>query len=126
MDDIGSLLNSLSPEDMENLKKTAQSLLSGSDSNPFAALGSGEASKGGVPDLASLFSQKTGEGASPNDLLSGLGGIMPLLSRLNVKDKRCDLLYALKPLISEERRHKVDEAATILKMTQFLPMLNLK
>ncbi len=74
--------------------------------------------------MSALLGQLGGSGGGASgDLLSGLGNIAPLLSKLNVKDKRCDLLYALKPLISEKRRHKVDEAVTIMKITQFLPLL---
>ena len=50
---------------------------------------------------------------------------MNLLSRLknSDNDSRTQLLYALKPLLSEPKREKVDTAIKILKLIEMLPLL---
>lgn len=116
--DIGSILNSLSPEDIENIKKTAESFLCGSlnmsgdkkqeeqqkqKQNPIP---SGEGFPGfGMPDLSQLAS------------------IAPLLQAFNAHDDRLDFINALKPLLSQERRHKADEAMKLVKLLSVLPLL---
>ncbi|MBQ4100110.1 MAG: hypothetical protein IJC83_01040, partial [Oscillospiraceae bacterium] len=45
------------------------------------------------------------------------------LSSLKTDDKDVALLRAIKPFISDERKHKVDEAVKILKLLSLLPLL---
>lgn len=45
------------------------------------------------------------------------------LSSLKTDDKDVTLLRAIKPFISDERKHKVDEAVKILKLLSLLPLL---
>ena len=57
------------------------------------------------------------KGSAPFPDLSSLGlpdmsqfsALLPLLSQLNSHDEREDFIYALKPLLSKERRRKADE-----------------
>ena len=60
----------------------------------------------------------------PFDLAS-IGKITSLLSALNGErnDPRSDLLLALRPMLKEERRHRVDQAAQMLKLIALLPKL---
>ncbi len=56
---------------------------------------------------------------------SELGNIMQIVSKLNRKndDARTNLLLALKPHLSEQKREKVDTAIKILHLLELLPIL---
>lgn len=101
--DIGSILSSLSAEDMESIKNIAEGFF-GSKAE------SGKAE--GTPPFPSFdFSS-----------LSKIISLMSLFS-FQEKDPRCDLLYALKPLLSEDKRPKVDQAVKMLQLMAILPKL---
>ena len=55
--------------------------------------------------------------------LSVLSRLAPLLSELGKKDERADFIAALKPLLSEPRQHKADEAVKIIKLMSLVPLL---
>ncbi len=115
--DIGSILNSLSPEDMENIRKAAEGFMGSMG-------GKTEAPKEKPPET-----KKNGEVS--NDIFSGLGmpdlsqlaSLAPLLQAFNSHDERLDFINALKPLLSEERRHKADEAMKLVKLMAVFPLL---
>lgn len=46
-----------------------------------------------------------------------------IMSQFHQEDDRCSFLNSLKPLISEPRRKRVDEAARLLKLFAVLPNL---
>ncbi len=114
--DIGSILSSLSPEDMENIKNVATQFL-----------GTGEAPLSGtekqqpqaqknipaIPDLAGL--------GMPD--LSQLNALVPVLQAFNKHDSRLDFINALKPLLSEGKRQKADEAMKLVRLVSVLPIL---
>ncbi len=56
---------------------------------------------------------------SPDDILK----IQNLISDFNKENPNTTLLKSLKPLLKEERRHKVDEAVRIMKLISLLPTL---
>ena len=56
-------------------------------------------------------------------MLNSLIKLAPLLSRVQQDDDTTRLLYALRPLLGEERRKKLDEAVKMLKMMKMLPLL---
>ena len=95
MDNIGDILSSLSEEDMENLKGMAKDLFASSEGGTTPAL----------PDLAGLD--------------------VGLLSKLMAprEDERTKLIESLKPMLSEERRHRADEAVRLLQLVNMLPAL---
>lgn len=99
--DISEILSSLTPEDMEQLKSVAYSLL-GSEQQEV----------------------KKEQHSQPNifnpELLGNLG---KLSNAFAGDDKRTTLLKALKPMLSEERQQKADEAIKILKIIQIIPLL---
>ena len=103
MDDLSEKLAGLlnDPESMENMKRMAESLLGG-DNN----------------------SKSNNEGSVFEDVKTAQT-VMNLLSRLknSDNDSRTQLLYALKPLLSEPKREKVDTAIKILKLIEMLPLL---
>ena len=49
--------------------------------------------------------------------------LAPLLGQLNQEDDSTRLLQALRPMLSEARRAKIDEAVRILQLMRLLPML---
>ena len=91
--DISDILSSLSPDDINKLKETASSLLGSQSATP-------------EPSDAPVAS----------DLLSAFG-------KLSADDERTALLRALRPLLSEQRQKKTDEAIKILRLMSLLPLL---
>lgn len=108
IDNINEILSGLSDEDMENLRAAAENLFS-SESKTEKNEGFGF---GGMPDLSNILGNAR--------LMSGLGAIM---SAMNKTDSRTRLIEALKPLLSEKRRHKADEAMQMMKLFELLPMI---
>lgn len=61
-------------------------------------------------------------GVTP-ELLQTVTRLAPLLSQVNREDDSTRLLHALRPLLSEKRRKKLDEAIKILQMMRLMPLL---
>ena len=117
--DIGSILSSLSSEDIDNLKNVANSILGGENSKEPERKEVQKNSNGAdfkMPDLGSL--------GLPD--MSQFSNLLPLLSALNSHDEREDFIYALKPLLSDERRRKADEAMKFMKLLSLIPLLKEK
>lgn len=106
MDNINDLLNSISPEDMEKLKSVANSLMNNNNS-------AGSAGNGGTKQRSA--------GASNANETSDL--IMRVASAMNRENDKTAFIKALRPLLSEERRHKADEAMKFLRLMDALPLL---
>lgn len=106
MDNINDILSALTDEDIENLRAAADSLFS--DSKEEAC----DSGFGGMPDFSSILGNA--------QMLSKLGTIM---SAMNKTDSRTKLIEALKPLLSEKRRKKADEAMQMMKLFDLLPMI---
>ena len=49
--------------------------------------------------------------------------LMPILASIKKEDKYTKFLEALKPLLSEKRRKKLDGSSQILKIIRIVPML---
>lgn len=120
--DLNAILNSLTPDDIENLKQTAASVLGGMG--------------GGEPPMQESQPKQKQEQTKFNldDLLKNMGGlgmpdlsqlsaIVPILQAFNSQDERLDFINALKPLLSEERQKKADEATKLVKLMSVLPLL---
>ncbi|HOD03287.1 MAG: hypothetical protein BWY46_00227 [Firmicutes bacterium ADurb.Bin300] len=110
--DISALLNSLSGEDFESLKKVASGLLGEKNSSGEVSesLSSGEANgesmnKSALPDMSKFAS------------------LAPLLGELTKRDDRTDFLMSLKPFLSEQRKPKADEAARLIRLINMIPLL---
>lgn len=99
--DISEILSSLTPEDMEQLKNMASSLMGGQS----------EPKKEQTLQGNNVFNA---------DILGNLG---KLSNAVSGDDQRTALLKALKPMLSEQRQQKADEAIKILKIIQLLPVL---
>lgn len=112
MDSISELLSSVSPEELERLKGVAQSLIASNDS------------KASAPPPQ----QQAQSSASADGLSSLLGGdtaklLSTVASGLNREDAHTKFIAALKPLLSEERQKRADEAIRFLRLMDALPLL---
>ena len=114
--DLSAILGSLSAEDMEKLKETAASLLGNLNTAGGAASQHESGSTNNVPDLSGLQSF----GMPDMEFFNSLA---PVLSALNEHDDRVDFINAMKPLLSDGRRKKADEAARIIRLLSVLPVL---
>lgn len=104
MDNISEIISSLSDKDIENLKDVAQSVFGGEEK------GESFSDDGGIPDLGSINPEI-------------IGKVSRIISMMNRKDPRCDLITALKPLLSADRQKRADEAVQILKLINLIPLL---
>ncbi len=116
MDDLSAAIRDLlqDPQSMAQIQSLAQSLglndtqpASASAQNPLQAL---------LPAAAS-----PAQNADP--MLSVLMRAAPLLAKANEEDDSTRLLSALRPLLSEARQKKLDDAGRILKLLHLLPLL---
>ncbi len=107
MEDISQILSSLNEDDIDRLKNVAQSFFDG-----------GEESE---PQKEKAPPKNDGEQLD----FESMKKIMSILKLLksDVHDPRCDLLYALKPMLKQPRREKVDQAARMLQLLSVLPKL---
>lgn len=103
-DDIGSILSSLSDEDMANLSSAAQQLF-------------GNENTGNKKEETSDFFS----GIDPQ-MLAKIMQIMPLLQS-GGDNERTQLICALKPLLSPQRRKKADEAIQLMRLLDVLPII---
>lgn len=106
MDGINDILSSLSDEDIENLKSTAAELFGSQPQESEAPPPSG------APDISKLLNNA--------QMMAKLTSIMGAMNR---PDSRTRLIEALKPLLSEKRRRRADEAMQIIKLLDILPTL---
>ena len=101
MDDISEKLSALlsDPEGMNRIKSMAESLLGSREEAPTK--------KKDEPDID----------------VGALTGILKKMKGGGVNDPRINLLLALRPNLSAERRERVDGAIKILKLIELAPML---
>lgn len=67
-------------------------------------------------------SQNVLGGISP-DMISAFAKIAPLLGQVKTDDNSTRLLTALKPMLSESKSKKVDEAVKVLQIIKLFPAL---
>lgn len=107
MENIADILSSLSAEDMENLKSTAESIF-------------------GSQQTKEKQEESTNNGFDIGSMLDPamFAKMAQIIGALNSDGgKRCKLIEALKPNLSAKRRKKADEAMQILKLLELLPMI---
>lgn len=105
MIDIENLLSSISDEDMAKIKSIADSLTDKQDSKTKQQPKQTE----NIPDLP-----------IDSDMMKK---IMGLMGQFNKQDYRTKLIEDLKPLLSDERKQKADEAVRFLQLMDVLPLL---
>ena len=115
MDDLSDKLSKIlsDPDAVEQLKSVASSLLSKD----------GESEK---TERAEEIYEDSDDGGL-GDLLGNIdiGTLTKIFSKLKAgpNDRKANLLRALKPLLSDKRKGKVDEAIRLLSLTNLLPLV---
>ncbi len=104
MADLQELLASISDEDMAKIKGVASSIMNGNGEN-----------KAEVAPAQSNFSLPFDAGT--------MSKIMSVMGKMNKENYRTRLINDLKPLLSEERRKKADDAIRFLQLMEVLPLL---
>lgn len=107
-DNLENIINSLSPEDIEQLSDLAQTFMGTNKENK---------------ESSSQSRNKQNNNGFDPQMISKIMHIMNKLS--TQKDSPgCDLLRALKPMLSPERQRKTDEAINMLRILSLLPLIN--
>ena len=111
MMDISSLLSSLSADDIERLKATAQQFF-----------GSGAEGENVRENAGEHKSQNASADAMPFDpkLITGVAKFSRMM---NENDEKSAFLMALKPLLSESRKKKADDAVMMMKFFRIISHL---
>lgn len=106
LDNIGDILGSLSREDIDKLSGLAEQFMGGEKTEES-------------PD------SETGDGFNidPEMIFRMMNIMQKLNSRQN--DPRCNLIAALKPLLSPERRRKADTAIELLRLMSIFSLGNI-
>lgn len=104
--DINEILSSLTPDDIEGLKATAEAVFG--QGNPSASQG--------APKQDDMFSS-----IDPK-MIARLTKIMSAMNRDS--GRRGKLIEALKPNLSAERQKKADQAIQILKLLEIMPLIS--
>lgn len=107
IDALENIINSLSQKDIEQLSSFAQSFSS---------------SSGGAPDEGAK--KENGQDIIQDaEMIEKIMLIMRKLSKQR-QDPRCELLTALKPMLSPQKRKKADEAINMLRVLSILPIID--
>lgn len=112
MDNINDIISSLSAEDIENLRAAAESFFGSREEKKEEKQEEKKNFSSGMPDLNSILGNA--------QMMAKLSSIM---SAMNKPDHRAELIKALKPLLSEKRRKRADDAMQMLKLFEMLPLL---
>lgn len=113
MENLNDIIASLTPDDIQSLKETAQAIF-GNDFN------NEKNTDNSHKDANPIFGTNNFSSFNP-DMISNIGRIMSLMN--SDSGKRCRLIEALKPNLSRERQKKADEAMQILKLLEIMPMI---
>ena len=115
MDDLSAAIRDLmqDPQSMAQIQNLAQSL-GLNDQTP-----AGTNTQNPLQALLPVASQPQ----NTDPMLSMLMRAAPLLTKANEEDDASRLLAALRPLLSEPRQKKLDDAGRILKLLHLLPLL---
>jgi len=112
MEDLAGKLNDIlnSPQGMQQVQELAGMLGLG---NPASSPPAAPPQPAALPGLA---------GVSP-DMMNAMLRLAPLMNDLQREDDTTRLLQALRPLLSEARRQRVDRAIQMVRMLRILPQL---
>lgn len=104
MENIENIINSMSQSDLQQLSDLANEFFSQNEQEP---------------------PPKNQEQQSAGFDFETVTKIASIISKLSSqpKDPGCELLTALKPMLSPERRHKADEAIKMIQLMSLLPLL---
>lgn len=107
LDSVENIINSMSQNDIEQLSSLASEFFSGHHSGD------------------DVQQKEKDEGSNSGMDFETITKIATVLNKLSSqpKDPGCELLTALKPMLSPERRHKADEAIKMMQIISLLPLL---
>lgn len=108
IDGLENIINSLSQKDIEELSGIADSLLG---------------SKGKNEDKNPPKQEKQDSFNFDPEMLKKISAVMGRLSKQK-DDPRCELLKALKPMLSPQKQKKTDEAINMLRVISLLPIID--
>lgn len=133
---LGSMISQLlsNPQQMQQLQQMAASLglTTPNDNGAASACPQNESSNGTTPvspNLSSLLGALSSPPPSQNTpalpaldsrMVGTIQKVMQLFSQSNPK---IDFLRALRPLLSEQRAKKIDDAIRVMQLVQALPLL---
>ena len=129
MDDISSRINQIlsDPQSMQQLQTLAQSLGLSAPAETAAppASPSGGIDMSQVGALLSQFGlgQQQQTPPPPSIDMNSILQIQKAMQLFANGNKNVELLRSLRPLLSERRQKKVDDAVRIMQLIQMLPML---
>lgn len=109
IDNLENIINSLSQSDIDQLSELAETFMGTS----------GEEKK----ESTSTKSQPQQGFDFDPQMLAKIMNIMSKLSKQK-DDPRCDLLRALRPMLSPEKQRKTDEAINMLRIFSLLPLID--
>ena len=121
--DLNSILGSLSAEDMENLKKTASEFLGNMSASTEREKQKNEGNKNPEKNGDNTQSILNGLGSLGMPDLSQLSALAPVLQAVNGNDERVEFINALRPLLSDSRKKKADEAMKLVRLLSLIPLL---
>lgn len=131
MDDISSRISQIlsDPQSMQQLQSLAQSLGLGAPSEPVQEPPPSPAANSSIDmnQLSALLSQfglgQTQTSPAPSIDMNSILQIQKAMQLFANGNKNVELLRSLRPLLSEKRQKKVDDAVRIMQLIQMLPML---
>ena len=101
LENIENIINSMSQKDIEDLSTMASQFLGSTDNKT---------------------KQEVKNDGIDFETITKIASVLGRLSS-QPKDPGCELLSALKPMLSPERRHKADEAIKLMQLISLLPLL---
>lgn len=124
MDDISETIRSVlnDPQSMAQLQGIMQSLGLGDTAQPASSPPPAQNTAVQNP-LQALLPAAQAQNGMNDPMMTMLLRAAPLLTAANQEDDATRLLAALRPLLGEARRRKLDEASRVLKLLRLLPLL---
>ena len=103
LENIENIINSMSQKDIEDLSAMASQFFGSNETPPKTK------------------QEEKSEGID-FETITKIASVLGKLSS-QPRDPGCELLSALKPMLSPERRHKADEAIKMIQLLSLLPLL---
>lgn len=126
MEDINSAISQIlsDPNSMAQIQNIMGSLGLGGQGTPAPATQTPATAQTAAPPAPSMPSIPSIPGMPGGaDMMMAITKLAPILGKAKEEDDSTRLLLALKPMLSESRRSKIDEALRILQLMRIFPLL---
>ena len=145
MEDLNSKLNEIlsNPQSMQQIQSMLQGLGMGDsntqNNNPVPPAPAQPQPQQSMPDLSSLNSILGSLTSAPSpapapsppvqnnilngDMLATIARMGPILQQMQAEDDTTRLLRSLRPLLSQKRQKKLDEALKIMQIMKIMPLV---